>query len=67
MKNVYIEGLDRFIVNQATLDLDSQRFSFDFTIPDTVADFWYDLTGEVFQLIPIFGTGNAKMSPISNF
>lgn len=67
MRNVYIEGLDRFIVNQATLNEDSLRYSFDFTVPDTVANFWYDLAGDVFSLIPIFGTGNARMAPISKF
>lgn len=66
MRNVHIAGLDGFIVNQATLNLDSLRYSFDYTVPNVVANFWYDLTGEVFSLIPIFGTGNARMEPISN-
>lgn len=67
MRNVYVDGLDRFTVNQATLNLETMRYNFDFNIPDTVANFWYDLAGEVFQLIPIFGTGNARLAPISKF
>lgn len=67
MRNVHIEGLERFTVNQATLNLDTLRLNFDFNVPDTIANFWYDLAGDVFSLIPIFGTGNARMAPISKF
>lgn len=65
LRNVRVEGLDGFIINESRLSLLTMRFTFDFVWPQVLATGWYNLNGRFGGLIPIFGNGNFRIDPRS--
>lgn len=65
MRNLRIDGLDGFQILDASLNLRTMRFTFDFNFPQVLATGWYNLNGRFGGLIPIFGQGNFVVDPRS--
>lgn len=67
MRNFRLDGLDGFIISDVRLSLLTMRFVFDFVWPQVLATGWYNLNGRFGGLIPIFGQGNFRVDPRSEW
>lgn len=65
LRNLRIDGLDGFQIIEASLNLRTMRFTFDFNFPQILFTGWYNLNGRFGGLIPIFGQGNFVIDPRS--
>lgn len=63
LRNLRIDGLDGFQILDASLNLRTMRFTFDFNFPQVLITGWYNLNGRFGGLIPIFGQGNFVIDP----
>lgn len=58
LRNLRIDGLDGFQIIDASLNMRTMRFTYDFIFPSIMISGWYNLNGRFGGLIPIFGQGN---------